>query len=110
MSLLRTAAKASIATRVAGNVHRRQQNRWAVEDAARAAAAAPPAPQVVHAQPAPQVVQAPPPPAPQPVAAPAQADPLEQLRQLGELRSAGLLSEAEFEAAKAPIIARMAGN
>ncbi len=109
MGLLKTAAKASIATRVAGNVHRRQQNRWAVEDAARAQAAAqaaPPAP--VMAPPVQQAV----PVAPAPMTAPPtqQADPLEQLRQLGELRGAGVLSEAEFEAAKQPIIARMSGN
>ena len=53
MSILRTAARASVATRVIGNTHRRQQQRWAAEDQAaaqRAAAqqapapAAPPAP------------------------------------------------------------------
>ena len=37
-------------------------------------------------------------------AAPA-ADPLEQLKQLGELKAAGVLTDAEFEAQKAKILA-----
>jgi hypothetical protein len=32
-------------------------------------------------------------------------DPLEQLKQLGELRTAGVLTDAEFEAQKAKILA-----
>lgn len=99
MGLLRTAARASVATRVVGNTHRRQQQKWASQDASaaqQAAAAAPP--------PAPVA----PPVAP---AAPSQpqGDPMAELRQLGELRAAGILSEAEFEAAKQPILARMTG-
>jgi len=35
------------------------------------------------------------------------ADPLEQLRKLGELRDAGVLSEEEFAAKKADILSRM---
>ena len=35
------------------------------------------------------------------------SDPLDQLRRLGELRSAGVLTEAEFEAKKAEILARI---
>lgn len=100
MGLLRTAARVSVATHVHGNVRRRQEQRWAAEDqaaAARAAAAAPPAPPV-----------APAPVAPTPVAA-APADAvsrqLEQLTQLGQLRAAGILTEAEFEAKKAVIMA-----
>lgn len=99
MGLLRTAARASVATRVVGSTHRRQQQKWAAQDARAAAAAAP---------------AAPPPAAPVAPVAPAapvgQPDPMEQLRQLGELRAAGVLSEAEFEAAKQPILARMTGN
>lgn len=50
--------------------------------------------------------QAPPPApaAPAPAAAP---DPIEQLRKLGELRDAGVLTDEEFEAKKAAILARM---
>ncbi len=40
-------------------------------------------------------------------AAPAAADPLEQLKKLGELRDAGILSEEEFAAKKADILGRM---
>lgn len=103
MGLLRTAARVSVATRVHGNVRRRQEQRWAAEDqaaAARVAAAAP--------QPAP-VPQDPPATWTQPPAPTASADAmgrqLEQLTQLGQLRAAGVLTDAEFEAKKALILA-----
>ena len=38
-------------------------------------------------------------------AAPSQDDKLEQLQKLGELKTAGVLTEAEFEAQKAKILA-----
>src|SRR5439155_13099938 len=41
------------------------------------------------------------------VAAPAAADPLERLQKLNELRAAGALSDSEFEATKAQILAEM---
>ncbi|GAA1797112.1 SHOCT domain-containing protein [Planosporangium flavigriseum] len=47
-----------------------------------------------------------PPPAPAPVAAPA-TDPIEQLRRLGELRDAGILTEEEFATKKAEILSRL---
>lgn len=99
MGLIKTAAKAAVATRVAGNVHRRQQQRWAAQDAAVAAAQAVPAPAVPVA-PVTHVAQTPPPAAP--------SDPtqmIEQLTKLGELRDAGVLTEAEFEVQKARILA-----
>jgi hypothetical protein len=84
MSLLRTAARASVATRVIGSTHRRQQQRWAAQDAgAGAPAAAPITP---------------------PAAVPPAQSMLDQLTQLGQLREAGVLSEAEFEAQKARIL------
>ncbi|MBC9935827.1 MULTISPECIES: SHOCT domain-containing protein [unclassified Leucobacter] len=99
MSLLRTAARASIATRVIGNTHRRQQKRWAAEDAAAAQpSAAPVAPAVVPAAPA------------APVATPAAAGPADpavmiaQLQQLAQLRDAGVLTDAEFETQKQRIL------
>ncbi|MBT2488657.1 PH domain-containing protein [Streptomyces sp. ISL-96] len=49
---------------------------------------------------------APPPPAPQPVAA-TQHDMYEQLRKLGELRDAGVLTSQEFDAKKAELINRL---
>lgn len=95
MSLFKTAAKVSVATSVHGRTQRRQQNRWAAQDAAAAAQAAPVAPV----------------PAPAPVAAasaaPAGVDfdtKLAQLKQLGELRDSGILTEAEFEIKKAEIL------
>ena len=93
MSLLRTAARASVATRVVGSTHRRQQQRWAAQDAA-----------AVASQP---VAQAPAPVAPAPVAPVAQpsASILDQLTQLGQLRDAGILNDAEFEAQKQRILA-----
>ncbi len=93
MSLLRTAARASVATRVIGNTHRRQQQRWAAQDAA-AASAATAAPVTPATSPA-----APPTPA---VGGPSVLD---QLTQLGQLRDAGVLTEAEFEAQKQRILA-----
>lgn len=96
MSLLRTAARASVATRVVGNTHRRQQQRWAAQDAAAVAAAAPAAPVAQHT--------------PVAVAQPTQpgagaASMLDQLTQLGQLRDAGVLTEEEFAAQKQRILA-----
>lgn len=94
MSLLRTAARASVATRVVGNTHRRQQQRWAAQDAAAVAAAAPAAPAAQHT------------PAAQPAQPGAGANSmLDQLTQLGQLRDAGVLTEEEFAAQKQRILA-----
>ena len=77
----RTAVIAGTATHVSNNVSRRQANKWAEQDAAQ------------YQEP----VQAAP-------AAPAQDDKLEQLQKLGELKTSGVLTEAEFEAQKAKIL------
>jgi len=77
----RTAVIAGTATAVSNRVSRRQANRWAEEEA----------PQQAYE--------------PQPVAAAPAADPLEQLKQLGELKASGVLTDAEFEAQKAKILA-----
>lgn len=46
-----------------------------------------------------------PPPAPEQVAAPAGAqDPIAMLKQLGELKAAGIVTDAEFEAKKAELL------
>lgn len=79
----RTAVIAGTATTVSNRVSRRQANRWAEKDAQQYAEQAPP-------------------PAPAP-AAPA-VDPIAQLKELGELRDSGVLTEAEFEAQKAKIL------
>ncbi|MFF2045664.1 SHOCT domain-containing protein [Kitasatospora sp. NPDC058170] len=88
----RTAVVAGTATAVSNRVSRRQAGRWAQQEA----------PQPV-AQPAP--VQA----APAPAAAPAApADDMStriaQLKQLGELKDQGLLTEAEFATQKAALL------
>jgi hypothetical protein len=95
--IARTAAIAGTATAVSNRVSRRQAGRWAAKEQQQAAQAYPPQ-------------QAYPPPQPPPAyPAPQQADPmaakLEQLKQLGELKTQGVLSEAEFEQQKARILA-----
>lgn len=91
MGLLKTAVRASVAARVVGNVQRKQQTRWAAEDVQAAAAAAPPAAPVA-------------PPAPAPTAPADVTAIIEQLTQLGHLRDAGVLSEAEFQVQKARLL------
>lgn len=96
MGLFKTAARAAVATRVVGSVSRRQNQRWAAQDALQAQAQPPAAP--VPAAPAPAV---PPPPAAPRVDTGAM---IEQLTQLGQLRDAGVLTEAEFEVQKHRIL------
>ena len=89
--MARTAVVAGTATAVSNRVSRRQANRWQEKDQQQADAAA-----AEEQQAAPQQqAYAPPPPQPQ---APAETDMLTQLQQLGELRSAGVLTEEEFAA------------
>lgn len=92
MRLLRTATHAAVASSVHGKVQRRQQAAWAQQAAAAQATATPAAPAAAPAAPA---------------AAPANdmGVKLEQLKQLGELRDAGILTPEEFEAKKAQILA-----
>lgn len=82
----RTAVIAGTATHVSNNVSRRQANRWAEQEQQQYAAAPP--------------QQAAPAPAP---AAPA-ADPIAQLKELGELKNQGILTEEEFAAQKAKLL------
>jgi hypothetical protein len=87
MPLLRGVARVAVvagtATAVSNRVSRRQANRWSQEDQAQD--------QQQYQEPAPE-------------AAPA-ADPLEELKKLGELKASGVLTDAEFEAQKAKILA-----
>ena len=88
----RTAVVAGTATAVSNRVSRRQAGRWADQNEQ----------QYQQAPPEPQY--APPPPAP---AAPAAADmdtKLAQLKELGELKEQGILSEAEFQVQKDRIL------
>jgi hypothetical protein len=101
----RTAAIAGTATAVSNRVSRRQANKWAAQDEQQAAeqdqAAKAQAYDQQQAAPQQQAYAAPP---PQP-AAPAQDDMLTQLQKLGELKAAGVLTEEEFAAQKAKILA-----
>jgi hypothetical protein len=91
-TMARTAVVAGTATAVAGGVQRRQ--------AGRADAAAQEQMQEMQAQ---QAQAAPPPPAAAP-AAPAGGDMMADLEKLGQMRTAGLLDDAEFAAAKAKLL------
>ena len=84
----RTAVVAGTATAVSNRVSRRQANRWAAQDQQQYDQ------QQQYAQPQ----YAPPPPAPAP-------DPIEQLKELAALKAQGILTDAEFEAQKAKILA-----
>lgn len=90
-TMARTAVIAGTATSVSNRVSRRQANRWSDQADAEA---------YEQQQQAAQYQQQAPPPA-----APSQEDKLTQLKELGELKSSGVLTEAEFEAQKAKILA-----
>jgi hypothetical protein len=81
----RTAVIAGTATAVSNRVSRRQANRWAAQE------------EQAYQQQA--YEEAPPPPA-----EPDMDTKLTQLRELGELKTQGVLSEAEFEAQKRRIL------
>jgi hypothetical protein len=107
--MARTAVVAGTATAVGNRVSRRQANRWAEKDQAAAYNAQYAQPQYVQPQYA-QPQYAPPPPqyAPQPqyaAPAPAAPDPIAQLKELAELKNQGILTEAEFAAQKAKLLA-----
>jgi hypothetical protein len=104
VGILKTAATVAVASSVHGRIQRRQQQRWAAQDQAAAAQAPPPqAPPQTFASQAPP--QAPPPQAPAgPPPAADMTERLAQLAQLGDLKSAGILTEAEFEQQKARIL------
>jgi hypothetical protein len=109
VGLLKTAATVAVASSVHGRIQRRQQNRWAAQDQASAAAMPAPPPPPQYAAPAhpPQAYAEPVAPPQAPAAPPQPADMNEriaQLKQLGELLSAGVLTQAEFEQQKARIL------
>jgi hypothetical protein len=93
MGLLKTVGTVAVASAVHGRVQRRQQQRWAAQDQAAAA----PAPAAPAAPPSQAAAAAP--------ASPADmGERLGQLKQLGELLDAGVLTEAEFQQQKARIL------
>ena len=95
----RTAVVAGTATAVSGGVARRQQGR------AEAKAAEQQQQQQQYAPPPQEYVQAAPPPEAEPEAS--TDDLIAQLKKLGDLKEAGVLDEAEFQTAKAKLLAQM---
>jgi Short C-terminal domain len=83
--MARTAVVAGTATAVSNRVSRRQAQRWGAQDA-------------YGYEPEPQ-------PAAPAAAAPPAPDPIEQLKQLGELHAQGVLTDEEFAAQKAKLLA-----
>jgi hypothetical protein len=100
--IARTAVVAGTATAVSNRVSRRQGNRWAAKDQQQAEADQQQAEAEAYEQEQAAAEQQAPPP--QASAAP-QADMLTQLQQLGELKASGVLTEEEFAAQKAKILA-----
>jgi hypothetical protein len=95
--IARTAVVAGTATAVSNRVSRRQGNRWAEKDQqAQDSADA----EAYRQQQYDQQQGYP----PQQAAAPSQDDMIAQLQKLGELKSAGVLTEEEFAAQKAKIL------
>jgi hypothetical protein len=82
--MARTAVVAGTATAVSNRVSRRQANRWAQQEQDQYAQ------QQQYAQPAP--------------APAAGGDPIEQLKELAQLKDQGILTEEEFAAQKAKIL------
>ena len=81
--VVRTAAVAGTATAVSNRVSRRQAQRWSQQDSAQAPSAG------YYEQPPP---------------AEAAPDPIQQLRELGQLKADGILTDEEFAAQKAKIL------
>ena len=86
--IARTAVIAGTATAVSNRVSRRQANRWGAQEDA----------QYQQQQQQQQYAPPPPPPAVSP------DDKYEQLTKLAELKTAGVLSDVEFEVEKAKIL------
>jgi len=80
----RTAVIAGTATSVSNRVSRRQGTRWAEQEAAEQPAAQPAAPPAAPAA--------------------AESSVIDQLKQLGELKAQGILTEEEFAAQKAKLL------
>jgi hypothetical protein len=88
--MARVAVASGTATAVSNRVSRRQAGRWAQQGQG--------APAYMAEQPQPVQEQAAPPPPPP-------ADPIAQLRELGQLHEQGVLTDDEFAAQKAKLLA-----
>ncbi|MFD5062634.1 MULTISPECIES: SHOCT domain-containing protein [unclassified Streptomyces] len=94
-TVARTAVVAGTASAVSGRVQQRQQQRWGAQEAAAQEEAA--AQQQAVQQQTPPAQAAPP--------APPADDIIDRLERLAELKKQGILTDAEFEAQKAKILA-----
>jgi Short C-terminal domain len=83
--MARTAVVAGTATAVSNRVSRRQGERWAQQDAPAYQEQAP-----AYQEPAPAAAPAP--------------DPIQQLKELGQLHEQGVLTDEEFAAQKAKLL------
>jgi hypothetical protein len=92
--MARTAVVAGTATAVSNRVSRRQAGRWAAQDAQQYGP-----PQQQYQEPYQQA------PAPAPQASQGDDDMLDKLARLGELKQSGVLTEEEFAAQKAKLLA-----
>ena len=86
--IARTAVVAGTATTVSNRVSRRQANKWAAQDQQQ---------EPQYEEPPPQYQQAPPP-------AQTEDDRFQKIKELGELKEQGVLTDAEFAAEKAKIL------
>jgi hypothetical protein len=84
--IARTAVIAGTATSVSNRVSKRQGERWAAQEAPM------------------EQPQAPPPPPPAAAAQPAGESTIDQLKELGELKAQGILTDEEFAAQKAKLL------
>lgn len=100
----RTAVIAGTATAVSNNVSRRQAGRWAEKDQARYEAEMQAQQAAAYQQQQQQALAAQQAAAAAAAAAP-QVDLVAELSKLADLKAAGVLSDAEFEAAKAKLLA-----
>jgi hypothetical protein len=96
MGLLKTGLKAAVAVKTADVIHERVLAR----QQAHAAAGGHPVAAVAATEPAAAAEI----PAARAPASPAMGEKLEQLKQLGDLRASGVLTDAEFEVQKASIL------
>ena len=97
MGILKTAATVAVASSVHGRIQRRQQQRWAAQDQAAGQGPPPAAQPPPEAAPPPQATPAQPP-------ATSMSERLAQLSTLSDLKSAGVLTDAEFDEQKARIL------
>ncbi|XVU29965.1 SHOCT domain-containing protein [Actinoplanes sp. CA-054009] len=100
--IARTAVVAGTASAVSGRVRHRQDGRWARQEAEQEMMQQ--QQQQAYAPPPQQVYVAAPPAAAAAPASPDMTAKIDQLKQLADLKSQGILTDAEFEAQKARIL------